>query len=50
MKDDSNGSGEDFILCDFPKPVTVKMARKWLTQKDELAKEELVNALNSGLP
>jgi len=39
------GGADDFVLCDFPKPVTVKLTRKWLVEKDELAKEELVNLI-----
>ena len=37
-----NTEAEDFVLCDYRKPVTVKLAKKWLAEKDELAKEELV--------
>jgi hypothetical protein len=36
---------DDFVLCDFPKTVTVKQTRKWLAEKDARAKEELVNLI-----
>ena len=36
---------DDFKLCDFPKPVTVPMTRKWLAEKDEPAKKELAELI-----
>lgn len=40
-----NAEADSFILCDYPKLVTVTMARKWLAEKNDVAKEELVNLI-----
>ena len=40
-----DGGADEFNLCDFPKPVTVTMTRKWLAEKDAPAKKELAELI-----